>query len=470
MRAFAAGYYDNLRKMYAYLGVGFAEPRFVYSVSELGSSSTGKRKEDGTYFVHSSNNHIVPPIRPPGVGLLKWVVEVFYLFFWYTWFTAACFWIRPASFSLRSFERNAADAEEGMSDAGTAESLASYLTRIRLPSYYTNRYFLPLMSSVTTCTHDQLLSFPASDIIGYACATYRQPHYTITRGVKQAEDKLSDGLKVRLNTKVTGVKTLEDGRVHVSWTDLSHTKPEPTSSADQNQQDEKTYNRVIIATTPDVVGMIFAPLSAAMKTIPTTPVTALVHRDASNIEPISTSLSNNTRLRKRGIKSFDSSSSFSSDMGQDANMPLTAMHMLTDPSTAKTESIHEHPANVLVTTYALGHAVDEEKILHRVRFTRVLRSPRSRDLVNTLFTTPLSSSSHSKSRSESRPGLATSAAEKDISEKGTEEGWTNGDGNVFLVGGWCWDGMVLLEGCIVSAIRVAQGFGVDVPWDDNPRT
>lgn len=42
--------------------------------------------------------------------------------------------------------------------------------------------------------------------------------------------------------------------------------------------------------------------------------------------------------------------------------------------------------------------------------------------------------------------------------------WRNGDGNVWLVGAWCWDGMVLLEGCVVSAMRVASDLGVDVSW------
>ena len=35
---------------------------------------------------------------------------------------------------------------------------------------------------------------------------------------------------------------------------------------------------------------------------------------------------------------------------------------------------------------------------------------------------------------------------------------------MYLAGGWCWDGMVLLEGCIVSAMRIARDLGVDVPW------
>ncbi|KAG2024503.1 hypothetical protein GB937_003695 [Aspergillus fischeri] len=43
--------------------------------------------------------------------------------------------------------------------------------------------------------------------------------------------------------------------------------------------------------------------------------------------------------------------------------------------------------------------------------------------------------------------------------------WRSGDNGVYLAGGWCWDGMVLLEGCIVSAMRVAADLGVEVPWE-----
>ena len=45
-----------------------------------------------------------------------------------------------------------------------------------------------------------------------------------------------------------------------------------------------------------------------------------------------------------------------------------------------------------------------------------------------------------------------------------EKGWKNGDGGVWLAGAWCWDGMVLLEGCVISAMRVARALDVNVPW------
>lgn len=106
-----------------------------------------------------------------------------------------------------------------------------------------------------------------------------------------------------------------------------------------------------------------------------------------------------------------------------------------------TESVHIHRSSVMVTNFPI-EPINSNKIIHRARLTRVLRTVRSREVVNRIF--------------------SASQSQNTLSEK--EQLWRNGDGNVWLVGAWCWDGMVLLEGCIVSAMRVAACLGVDIPW------
>ncbi|KAL2812848.1 hypothetical protein BJX63DRAFT_421556 [Aspergillus granulosus] len=455
MRAFAAGYYDNLRKMYKYLGVTFEEPRFVYSLSTLASSdddkSTKKRTEikGENYFIHSSNNHILPPIRPAGLSILRWVVEVAYLLFWYAWFTIACFLIPPRTITKTTTTRPKGVLACGGISTTTSESetLRSFLTRIKAPTYYTTRYFLPLMSSVTTCTHEELLDFPASDIVTYARRTFRRPHYTVRGGVRQAEGKLSGGLKVRFNARVTSVKTLEDGsgRVRVRWR-WTHSSSEKARSGgvgavpatSEEGYEEEVFDKAIIAVTPDVVGSIFEPLAKEMRDIPTTSVQSVVHQDFERIKACSAHLRRDSRFQSRTIATSPAASLNS------ASGPVSAaIHMFTDLSTGRTESVHEHRSSMLITTYPIDSAVNESKVLHRAQFTRVLRSARSREVVNRIF--------------NPWPKSARRARVK-------EDGWKNGDGNVYLVGGWCWDGMVMLEGCIVSAIRVAEALGVEVPW------
>jgi hypothetical protein len=102
---------------------------------------------------------------------------------------------------------------------------------------------------------------------------------------------------------------------------------------------------------------------------------------------------------------------------------------------------HVQPCGVVVTTCPFSF-LDPRSVNHRARFTRVLRSPESQRIVNAIF------------GAESRSC---------IDEKSVPL-WRNGDDNVWLAGGWCWDGMVLLEGCVVSAMRVADAFDVEVPW------
>ncbi|KAL3469215.1 hypothetical protein BJX99DRAFT_252177 [Aspergillus californicus] len=464
MRAFAAGYYNNLRKMYTYLGVEFEEPRFVYSLSTVGedvgegldskksdsgydsefgsdvSGSMGHTDQKGqgeTYFIHSSNNHIMPPIRPAGMSVVRWVVEIAYLLFWYVWFTTACFLVEPL-------------VSSGPSSMGeSTETLRDYLGRMQLPRYYISRYFLPLMSSVTTCTHQELLDFPAVDIVGYARRTYRRPHYTVKGGVGRAEKSLSEGLDVKLGARVTGVESLESGKVRVRWV------REGTSPGEDGKgvEEEKEYDHAIIAVTPDVVGRIFSPLEEKMRVIPTTSVQSVVHQDSTRILGCSTHLRNNPRFQAstKSTPYIDSTSSTSKPGIASISAPI---HIFTDlsSSSSRTESIHEHPSSMLITTYPIDDkSIDDSKVLHRARFTRVLRNNRSRDVVNSIFS----------------PCFPAYADEPDFDTKDTKDEkrhWRNGEGNVFLVGGWCWDGMVMLEGCIVSAIRVAGELGVDVPW------
>jgi hypothetical protein len=105
------------------------------------------------------------------------------------------------------------------------------------------------------------------------------------------------------------------------------------------------------------------------------------------------------------------------------------------------------PCGAVVTTCPFS-SIDPALTIHSARFTRVLRSAESRRVINSIF------------GDDSETG--TGSFEKALPH------WRNGDDNVSLVGGWCWDGMVLLEGCVISAMRVAEAFDVEVPWLHSP--
>jgi hypothetical protein len=385
MRAFADGYYESLKRMYDYLGITYGSPRFIYALSTLSNTA----QQVSPYYIHSSNNHQIPPLRPNGFSWASWLVELCYLAVCYYWFTACCFFVTPKT----------------LESSGTEESLRHYVERIRLPAYYVKNYLLPLMSSVTTCSHDALMDFPAIDLVDYERRTFRRKHYTVLGGVHRVQTKLAKGQTPRLSAKVTAVENVGT-QVQVSWTDSR-----------DGQSSSRLFDHVILGVTPDVVGTIFQPLRSAMAAVPTTTVQCIVHRDFSKIIGASRSLWTQMSLKT----------------GESAPQPI---HMCSNDHA--TESIHEHPSSALITTYPIA-PIDPEKVVYTATFTRVLRSSASRQIVNQIF-----------------------GQKRSIDEK--SQLWRNGDGNVWLVGGWCWDGMVMLEGCLASATRVANALDVEVPW------
>ena len=405
MRAFDNNFHVNLKRMYDYLNVKYISPKFIYPLSTIAGDG-GDGKKNAPHFIHSSSNHQFPPIRPESCGYVEWILRMVYLAVFYFWFTTCCFFFRP---------KPATGSNED-------ESLQQYLERIRLPRHFSRHYLLPLMSSVTTCSHDALLNFPAIDCVEYAKKTYRQPHYVAVEGVQEVQTKIAKGRNIRFGATVTAVENT-GSRVRVSWTE---------NNDESKKVNSAVFDHVIMAVPPNVVGAIYQPLQGALDHIPVAFGESVVHRDTSTIPDCGRSL-------KRPSPSQPPSSSTSSSFLDHPQV----MHICSTPSS--TESIHEHPSSILVTNFPIS-PIDPTKVIHRARFTRVLRTPKSRALVERIFSR------------DNNPN-----ARHDHGEK-KELSWRNGDGNVWLVGAWCWDGMVLLEGCIVSAMRVAGDLGVEVPW------
>lgn len=228
----------------------------------------------------------------------------------------------------------------------------------------------------------------------------------MSEGVRAAQDRLAKGIQYELNAVVVAVEPREKG-VRLSWKIAG------------GQQQTKDFDKVVLAVAPDVVGKVFEPLRHYMARIPTAIVESVVHTDDSVL--------NLGHERKQA------------DLAA-GNAQL--IHLNTSTSNKhKTESHHIQPCGAIVTTCPFN-SLEESRVTHSARFTRVLRSPQSQRIVNAIF---------------------GDTQECDSDEKAVPL-WRNGDDNVYLVGGWCWDGMVLLEGCVVSAMRVADALDIKIPW------
>lgn len=397
MRAFAGGYYENLIRMYEYLGIQFRSQPFLYTFERDSGSEEPADSRDGPYFIHSSNNHRLPPLRPRGVNLLTYLLRVIYVAACYAWWSIYCFSSPPLPASR-------------MSDC---ESLRDYVQRIWLPVHFVNFYMLPLLSSVATCSHDELLASPAQDAVDYKSRSAGQKHYTVA-GVHAVQRRLGKSLVARLSATVTDVEVLEADRVQITWVDST-----------VSSEHKEVFDRVVLAVAPDVVGKIFKPLTRAMDQIPSTSVTSFV--SGGNIKMSSDS----TVLTEDCVKG--------SALAREAQ----TIHFRTSTRLGQTESLHIHPSGAIVTSCPLrGGQAHDSTVLKTAQFRRGLRTPASRRVVNSLF----------------EKGSEHSIVDEKMST------WRNGDDNIWLAGGWCWDGMVLLEGCVVSAMRVARDLDIDVPW------
>jgi hypothetical protein len=393
MRAFAEGYYKNLIRMYQYLGVRYSSQPFAFSFEKKADRETKSQKSKEPYFTHHSNIHRFPPVRPEGISLFSWFVNITYVAVCYFWWSLCCFWVPPML----------------TTNTGVCESLEEYLQRIMLPRHFVNFYMLPLFSSVATCSHKALLQFPAMDLTEYRRQSAGGKHYTVS-SLHGLQKTLGSGIEARFSALVTKVEVLQDKRVKVVW-----------DTADDAVYEE-TFDRVVLAVAPEIAGRVFQPLGKAMAQIPTTMVKSIVQGN--------------------GMKPARHNTTASGFLSKGARATQT-IHLRTSTALGQTESIHVHVSGAMVTTCPFSDISSAQNVLRSLKFLRVLRTPESRRVVNDIF---------GSSRNGPLP-----PDEKQAS-------WRNGDDNIWLVGGWCWDGMVLLEGCVVSAMRVASALDVDIPW------
>lgn len=392
MRAFAAGYYQNLIRMYKYLRVRYHSQLFVYTFEKEAANKTVNERNKEEYFIYSSNNHQFPPTRPGGISLFSWFTEIMYVAVCYFWWSICCFWIPP---------RPAINSR-------VCESFDEYVQRIMLPRHFLNFYLLPLLSSVATCSHKDLLRFPAKDLIEYRRQSAGKNHYTVS-SVHEVQKTLGSGLEARFSAVVTKVEVLQNGRLEVVW------------NTSDNVIYKDIFDQVVLAVAPDIVGRIFRPLEKATAQIPTTMVESVVQANGMKLAVADTT---------------------ANDFASNAAGEAQTIRLRISASLEQTESMHLHASGAMVTTCPFSDISSSETVLRSVKFVRALRTPRSRRVINNIFsenlTYPL------------------------LDEK--ESSWRNGDDKIWLVGGWCWDGMVLLEGCVVSAMRVALALDVDIPW------
>lgn len=421
MRACAGGYYANLLRMYDYLGVPLHPVRFLFVFAKALSASQSQLCEAvkpgeagsaaGSYFVHASNLHQTPPPWPAGRGLVLHIFEILYLIVCHFWFSVVCFLVPPIT---------AADTRSngGGKTSQGGETFGAYLQRAWVPRRYVSHYLLPLMSSVSTCDHADMLAFPAGDVVNYKRLSTGQQHYAVCGGVHQVQSRLTSGLNdIRLGSRVISVEADAGDDVLVRW---------QSASSAEGEISEERFDRLVLAVSPDVAGRIFRPLSTIIGKMPT----KYVESSVLGAQPGAFSIVDDHEDLATGCSHHGADQSPSQ---------VITFRTLFSEHDSRSEALHAMPGGVLVSTCPLEPTTDAKAVLKTAGFTRTLRSPASRAITQRL-----------------------------MGDEAIYDGsFVNGQDNVWLAGSWCWDGMVLLEGCVVSAMRAAEGLGARIPWDED---
>ncbi|OAA70716.1 Monooxygenase [Cordyceps fumosorosea ARSEF 2679] len=418
-RSVTRGYYPNLTRMYDFLRIPLRTVRYTFLYAETPSSSKSSKPGPpppqssdpmaGTYFAYENLYKPVLSARLSCSGLQQ-LWQALFLAVCHLWFLAACFLVAP-----RAAAAAAAATEKTSTSTSTStssESLQAYLRRTRVPRRFVDRHLLPVLGAICTCSHKELLAFPASDVVDFMTRSSLQTTY-MTDGVHDLQSKLARGVTdVRLRARVSKVERVAGG-VLVRWERLQG----------DGSVAEEVFDRVVLAVTPNAAARMFGPAGRALSSIPTAAIEATV------IDPSYKRVS----VEERGQAP---SGRLLSHNGHPQLMVFRTHFYDGD---AQTEAWNYLPTGAICRTSPYAYASDEGAVLHKARFTRTLRTTESRSVVERVV---------GKARSTET------------------EAWVSGKDNVWVTGSWCWDGMVLLEGCVVSAMRVADEFGVEVPWRD----
>ncbi|KAI3551942.1 hypothetical protein CSPX01_00618 [Colletotrichum filicis] len=196
-----------------------------------------------------------------------------------------------------------------------------------MPRRYTTHYLLPILSGVLTCSHAELLAFPASDVINYKKLSHGQQHYTVCGGVHQVQARLAKEMKdVRLGACVAEVAPSTNGRVIVRWQSTSNPAG-PVMS--------ETFDRVVLAVSPDVARKVFSPLREILEPVPTLRVESSVLRPAGALE------SNVPQNRLRWPDGADRSITYDARRGNCEHLPIESTSRREE--SAEDGEIHENP-------------------------------------------------------------------------------------------------------------------------------
>ena len=240
LRAMSPHYYPNLFRWYRELGVELASVNY---------QSTGSDAETHTPYFQYSNLIVFGYALPcPRIFPLAALFQTVVIVVNYLWLVFA------------SVFRLATDRRKRLDTISTG----AYLREGRYAPCFVDRFFLPVMSTLLSCSYEQVLGYPASLVLDFFCArhtTLFTGWWRLREGVQAVSKRLLSGLECRYNCGVARIERRGLGTADASV--RIHYGPEAAKTYGKYED----FDYVVLATDAPVAARLLADGSADERTL-----------------------------------------------------------------------------------------------------------------------------------------------------------------------------------------------------------
>ncbi|RDW68826.1 uncharacterized protein DSM5745_08586 [Aspergillus mulundensis] len=417
MRPFSTGYDANLLQLLNHLKVKTQIHRFLYTFWTTHNTNFEPKR----YFSFFSNFHRILPC----LLLNKLILNVL-VFVWYIWFTLCVFLIPPRARGVNNNQTKTETETE-------PETLAQYARRIHLPDVFLDWYLLPLFASLLAWSHADLRACPAVYIADYRKRTLGAHHRTIA-DMRGFQDLLVAGIKRKLSAEVFSVHSQTRGGIRkvcvlsgrVGGRRHKHIRS-PRS---------RFFDHVVVATDAKQAGRLCPPIRG---------ITDILNEGRVCVTVATAALEECYPRRSEPLGLVT--------LADPAGGYVTRLTYTTGPVEVPGVNVTVRPfSGTRINQLALG----KERKVMEVFLTRPLPTAKSHDLLLDVF-----------SRDDRTQPIVTGQSGK---KEKAQAHWKNGDGGIWLAGGYAFAGLPLFEACVRSGLEAAEGIGATIPFEIVRRT
>jgi len=471
MRAVQGGYYDHLLQLYRRLGIRLQPSNFTYSFlalpgarekaesalpenglsppsgqsrSRQSTSQPNEKTTDSnaqTTFIYNGNNGLsfkpvsFPASESTGKGTSP--SATFMQLYQAVFFALSYAYLLLISVYHYYFSH----LEPASSHWVAHATFKDFLSHYRLPNAFCRSVLIPLFSCVATCSIDELLEYPAAELLQYIVKTFGTDHYVVKNGVRDVVDallkKIPRDTNVHLDCELVSMKKplLEDGLVEVEDSQGNIYTFDHVIFATQANQARyllRTYYKSLLdAPERDEAAITLQQERlAALSHFSYTSSIVVNHHDGDAVlsqaveDRRSLNLAISPVTEERAYPLDGKKTADHSKMVSPASQYIMATH---DLSFHNASLVHPKTGEAVLQTTNPTVPISDDKIISKSTFERAIVTMQSKRTLQDFL--------------ECRP---------------TQGNKYQGKGNVWFVGAWAAEGIPLLEGCVTSSERVTE--------------